>query len=338
MSDKFLHPSELIKDEHNFSTLCVELLKRQKEEWDLCKNGFASLESVQTKIFEFDGFTTAVQFNPGRITSSAAKVDPESIKKRKCFLCLENLPEAQKGILYNQDYVILCNPFPIFKEHFTIPHVRHIPQSMNSDTFEKLLSLAKDLSERHLVFYNGPKCGASAPDHLHFQAGEKAFLPIYKEFQSILKNKAESLYQNSSIDISIVRNIYRNLFVIRSSSSSKAKEYFFYLLEAWKNISNPNADEEPLINVIAWHENQSWTILFIPRAKHRPACYFAEGDDNILLSPASVDIGGICITPLEKDFVKITKDDIVKIYKEVCVDDNTISSIADKFLEKAKAA
>ena len=118
-----------------------------------------------------------VQFNPGRYISTSAKVDEKSINDRKCFLCPANLPEEQKGILYEEEYLILGNPFPIFPEHFTIPNINHVPQQIKNN-FPLMLKLTKDLSKHYVVLYNGPKCGASAPDHFHFQAGTKNFMPI----------------------------------------------------------------------------------------------------------------------------------------------------------------
>jgi|YNPMSStandDraft_1061717.scaffolds.fasta_scaffold10269_4 ATP adenylyltransferase/5',5'''-P-1,P-4-tetraphosphate phosphorylase II len=339
MNNKFINLEELNAKSENLSDLCVALLNNQKNTWDLCQKGYSSLESVQVKFFEFDNFFVAVQFNPGRIASSSAKVDPESIKKRKCFLCLENLPENQKGILYRDEFILLCNPFPIFKEHFTIPHIKHIPQSIShNSTFSSFLNLSKELQKKHLVFYNGPKCGASAPDHLHFQAGEKAFFPLYQNFNDLLKDKSEIVFEKNDIEIRFIKNIYRNHFAIISSNLEIAKNYFFKLFSSWQKISEQPSNEEPLINVISWHENNLWIVLFIPRSKHRPACYFAEGNENILLSPASVDIGGICITPVEKDFMKITKDDIIRIYQEVCITDAQANQIIENFSEIEKAA
>ena len=169
-------------NKNDYSEAAKKLLNKQKDDWQFAANGFESLKSVQTKEFNFDGYKFKVQFNPGRIKSSSAKVDDKSIKERKCFLCLENLPSEQKGILINEEYIILVNPFPIFPEHFTIPQVRHTPQSIKN-SFIDLLEISKELSKYYTVFYNGPKCGASAPDHLHFQAGSKNFMPIDLEFE-----------------------------------------------------------------------------------------------------------------------------------------------------------
>ena len=140
------------------------------------------------------------QFNAGRMTSTSAKVDPKSISERKCFLCEKNLPAEQKGILYNNKYIILCNPFPIFPTHFTLTHKEHQPQRI-LDTFSDMLDLSKDLSKHYSVIYNGPRCGASAPDHLHFQAGNKYFMPIDDEFHQIKNEYGKMIFEDDDLSI-----------------------------------------------------------------------------------------------------------------------------------------
>ena len=170
----------------NLSQKTEALLNHQKDNWDLVKNNFSALENIEIKKFEFDNFYINTQFNPSRITSSSAKVDKKSIANRACFLCADNLPDAQKGINYKDKYIILINPYPIFKQHLTIPHYNHIPQNID-EALGDLLDLSYDLRDNFFVFYNGPKCGASAPDHLHFQAGVKNSTPLeyyYKRIRS----------------------------------------------------------------------------------------------------------------------------------------------------------
>ncbi len=186
--------SNLVK-ENNFADAAKRLFEIQKEQWPMLSSGFKSLETVKSKSFQFDGFKIKAQFNAGRITSTSAKVDPKSISERKCFLCTENLPAEQKGILYNDNYIILCNPFPIFPTHFTLTHKEHQPQRI-LDTFSDMLDLSKDLSKYYSVIYNGPRCGASAPDHLHFQAGNKFFMPIDDEFHQIKNEYGKEIFED----------------------------------------------------------------------------------------------------------------------------------------------
>ena len=264
------------------------LFEEQLNNWLLAADNYKALALVKTKNMEVNGLLYRVQFNPARIVSSAAKVDAQSIKERRCFLCSDNRPAEQKGIVFDDRYLLLINPYPIFPRHLTIPALEHTPQLI-SDRFGDMLNLAKVLDD-YVLFYNGPKCGASAPDHFHFQAGNKGFLPI----QTDGKSRGE----------------------IRIESNDK-QEVFNRFREVYQSMElNPN-DDEPMMNLLVWYEEGMWTVCVFPRKKHRPACYSAEGEDNVLISPASVDMGGVFITPLEKDFHKITAEDITTILEEL---------------------
>ena len=143
--------------------IAISLLQEQKSKWQLLADAYRSLDSVKVREIHCDGFSTLLQFNPKRIVSTSANVDEKSVHERKCFLCPQNLPDEQKGVLYREGFLVLCNPAPIFPYHFTISTVQHTPQEIGKfvGTF---LSLAKELSPEFTVFYNGPRCGASAPD------------------------------------------------------------------------------------------------------------------------------------------------------------------------------
>jgi len=329
----------LIRDEElkefaplgSYADKAKALLEQQKSVWDLCKTGYGCLSSVIVKEFEFDHFAVKVQFNPGRITSSTAKVDPKSIKERKCFLCIPNLPAQQKGILFEEDYAILCNPFPIFNEHFTLPNINHVDQRI-SVSFDAFLKLGKAMGDRYTIFYNGPKCGASAPDHLHFQAGDKYFMPIDSEYD-IIKNKlGKEVYLSSKLEVHAVDKYVVNFISMESSDADVLKKAFAAFLDLFNEI-HPN-EEEPMLNIISNYQGNKWRVLLFPREKHRPSCFFAEGDDNITISPASVDMGGFLITPMEKDFNKITKEDIIKLYNEVTLNKAGFEKLTQNFVEE----
>lgn len=291
------------------------LLRHQRLDWHLLAEGYESLASQKFKNFAFDGFTIKVQFNPGRIHSTSAKVDEESINNRKCFLCSENRPEEQKAIQYKKDYLIICNPFPILPEHFTIPHVNHVPQRIKN-SFGIMLSLTKDLSKYYNVFYNGSKCGASAPDHLHFQAGTKNFFPI-EDVISYLRNEfGTTLTDEIGLKVTGIDDGLRKFILIEGKKGRDVQYAFETFYKVYKMISKEN--EEPMMNIVStYREKKGWRVILYMRSKHRPSCYFKEGAEQILLSPASTDFSGICVTPREEDFDKITKEDIVKIFHEV---------------------
>ena len=264
-----------------------QLFDEQLSNWELARNRYKALEQVKTKTLVVCGLEYKVQFNPARIISSAAKVDAQSIRERKCFLCAENRPAEQNGIAFKGRYTILVNPYPIFPRHLTIPSIEHTPQLIAS-RFEDMLDLAQQLDD-YIVFYNGPKCGASAPDHFHFQAGNKGFLPIEKN-----------------------RSMY-NMICIESNNKEDLLDRFRQVYDAMEQKPKGN---EPMMNILAWYETDKWIVCIFPRKKHRPSCYSAKGEANLLISPAAVDLGGVFITPLEKDFEKITAEDIGKILDE----------------------
>ena len=300
------------------------LLQQQKGVWEMLRNGYATLGTVRTREFEFDGFKIKVQFNAGRMISTVAKVDATSIKERKCFLCTENLPPAQKGIPRDGDYLVLCNPFPIFEEHFTISCLRHTPQLIR-DSFPAFLNITRDLGSRYMVLYNGPRCGASAPDHLHFQAGNRAAVPLDAEFDTFKQGQAEKLFDNGRLRVWSSEKCLRRFITFESADASLLERAFAAAYDAF--AAGGATGEEPMLNLLGFYGNGEWRIHAFPRAKHRPAFYFKEGDEKLLISPAAVELGGICTTPREEDFSKVTREHLVQMYQEVCVPAETFAAI-----------
>ena len=272
----------MLKDKVN------QLFKEQLSEWDLAKKNYHALEHVKTKSFILDNKEYKVQFNPARIISSASKVDVQSIRERKCFLCSENLPAEQKVISFKDRYFILVNPYPIFPRHLTIPLMEHTPQLIYP-RFGDMLDIAQQLDD-YVVFYNGPKCGASAPDHFHFQAGNKGFLPIENDMNR------------------------RNAISFESDNKEELLESF---QQIYDNLPLQPGDSEPMMNILTWYDTTKWGVCIFARKKHRPSCYGVEDENSLLISPGAVDLGGMFITPLEKDFEKITVDNVIHILNEV---------------------
>jgi ATP adenylyltransferase/5',5'''-P-1,P-4-tetraphosphate phosphorylase II len=316
---------------HDAASKAAGLLQQQRTVWELLRKGYDSLQSVKTKVFEFDGFQVKVQFNPGRMTSTAAKVDANSIRERKCFLCTENLPPAQRGIPCDGDYLVLCNPFPIFPEHFTIASLRHTPQVIR-DSFDAFLQITRDLGARYTIFYNGPRCGASAPDHLHFQAGNRSFLPIDAEFAAVKQRSAVRLFESASLRVSTMEKSLRHVLAFESADAGVLRRAFDALYAVLQDESAES--EEPMLNVLGFYTGGEWQVLVFPRAKHRPSFYFREGDDKLLISPAAVELGGICTTPREEDFEKVTREHILQLYEEVCVAPDKFASITARLAPK----
>ena len=240
--------------------------------------------NVQTKSFAFGGKTYTVQHNPGRIVSTGAKIDKDTIRHRACFLCDINRPSVQHGLALNERFQLLVNPFPILKQHFTIVLRKHSPQQIEP-YYSDMLDFA-DRLDRMFIFYNGPFCGASAPDHMHFQAGPKDQLPnacLTKYYELRAKNMDEMMI--------LFRKVYDSFPVI-------------------------TGELEPRINVLTWKENDEWVSIVIPRTKHRPSCYEAEGEEKMLVSPGALDMSGLMIIPRVEDFNRLNSELVESIIKE----------------------
>jgi hypothetical protein len=288
------------------------LLEQQKLTWPQLTTGYASLATVRLREIHCRGFSVWLQYNPGRIVSTGAKVDAQSIRERKCFLCVENLPEPQKGIVYKDEFLILCNPAPIFAEHFTISSIHHIPQILDP-SLPTMLDLARDLSPRLTIFYNGPKCGASAPDHMHFQANPMNLIPVEKAAQE----KLHRVFRRSldSVDILTLRDFGRQVIVLESRERENLVAVLAKILNSLRQTVGVN--EEPMINVLCSFADGAWRVIVFPRSKHRPDIFFKEEKERVLISPAAVDIGGLIVTPLEKDFTTVNASLVESIFQEV---------------------
>jgi hypothetical protein len=309
----------------SLTELASSLLDDQKKKWPQLASGYASLDSIRLRQVACVGYSVWLQFNPGRIVSTGAKVDAKSIQERRCFLCVQNLPEAQKGILYKDDFLILCNPAPIFREHFTISHVRHIPQVFNTYS-ASFLELARDLSPRLTVFYNGPKCGASAPDHMHFQASPSGTIPV----EAAVREQDRRVVRRSlhHVDVLTLSNYGRQVIILESKHFENLQRALSDLTESLRNVMGES--DEPMMNLLCSYGDSAWRVIVFPRSKHRPDAYFREGDARILISPAAVDIGGLVITPLEKDFDTVDASVMEGILKEVSLSQEKVDAAIDK--------
>lgn len=301
----------------NLNDQANALVKHQQNNWDLARKNYRALAGVQTKKFDFGHFKIVVQHNPERIRSSAAKTDAKSINERPCFLCLENLPAAQKGIPFQNQYLILVNPFPIFPRHLTIPHLNHTPQRIQN-FFPDMLKLSRELTG-FTLFYNGPKCGASAPDHFHFQAGNTGFLPVEEEFDLLEKHFADIIFRNNKTTVFAIENYLRRFVSLRSSDAEELAAIFnvaFELLPA-------NGEPEPMLNILCNYHQNEWRVIIFPREKQRPSHFFETSEKQIVVGPASVELGGVLILPREEDFRKINKNTLGEIFTEVTLSENT---------------
>jgi ATP adenylyltransferase/5',5'''-P-1,P-4-tetraphosphate phosphorylase II len=309
----------------DFADQCHALLLQQKLTWEMLRTNYAGLEQVRLRNLDFEGFDLRLQYNPRRLTSSAAKVDAKSIRERQCFLCPTYLPGHQRALPFNGNYLVLCNPFPILPEHFTISHRDHVAQSIDG-TLATLLELSKAMGSRYTVFYNGPKCGASAPDHLHFQAGTKDWMPLERDFDLVKQRWGRVLVDRRGLEVTAVFAPLQNFIAIESSDSADIEGAFEVFFSAYQQLAQ--TQDEPMLNILSSYDQGNWRVILFPRAKHRPAAFFAEDDSKILFSPASVDLGGVCVLPVERDFDKLTHDQLGELFQEVSLSEDAFNTLA----------
>nr|WP_319399780.1 DUF4922 domain-containing protein [uncultured Carboxylicivirga sp.] len=304
-----------------------QLIKSQLINWEAAKKNYAGLDKVKTRSLTLSGGSEIkVQFNPERIRSSAAKVDAQSIEARPCFLCESNRPKEQEGVSFD-DYTILINPFPIFRSHLTIPHNNHTPQLIQP-YFQSMLELAYELPD-FTLFYNGPNCGASAPDHFHFQAGNKDFMPIEADFRSGRYANLTGLVDEVAI---YTWGNYNRGVITFMADDMEALVTLFNDLYVLLQKNQPD-EVEPMMNVLTYFEEGELVVHIFPRILHRPDCYFKEGKEQILISPASVDMGGVFITPRLEDYEKLSSTDVEEILNQVCMSSSGCEQFAMLLIE-----
>lgn len=306
----------------NINQQAKELIREHLTFWELAQVNYAALEKVQTRVLEVNGYPVLLQFNPERIRSSAAKIDKASLAARPCFLCEANRPGNQRWIDFGKEYQIMVNPYPIFPQHLTISIRAHQEQRIRG-RYADMLALAEAL-DGFILFYNGPKCGASAPDHMHFQAGNKGFLPLEKNWRQACR---EEVAVKGRAVLYALRNFLQPAFVIVAEDAADAVSLFNHL---YGLLEIKPGEYEPMMNVLAWVEDGKWITCIYPRKKLHPSCYYAEGDANILISPATVEMAGVFITPLEKDFRKVTAADLQQIIHEACLSEEDMDQLISK--------
>lgn len=295
---------------------------RQLEVWTDARHRFRDLKHVETRQFSDQ---LKLQWNPARIVSTGAKIDKKTLGERPCFLCDKNRPKEQMSKQIDEKFHLLVNPFPILPVHFTIPARKHQPQLIykNYGEMHRFISLHSEL----MVFYNGPKCGASAPDHLHFQAGTNGILPLQTNWQRLSRNLTDIISLNDEEKISVVRDFIVPAFVIISKSAESDEALFRRL---YKAMPQRGDETEPMMNIISWRKGEEFISVVIPREKHRPEAYFAEGDAQFVVSPGALDMSGLIITPREEDFRKLTEEKALSLLQECGVSEEKMNAIIAK--------
>lgn len=306
------------------------LIDRQLSQWPLVRDNYATLERAALRSVSLAHSEVILQHNPERRRSSAARVDAASLAARPCFLCREHQPIEQETVEWGGAYKIQVNPYPIFPLHLTIASLEHTPQRLLPRRIDHMLQLAELLPD-WVLFYNGPHCGASAPDHMHFQAGCKGFLPLCDEvLDPTLWPDDERIEATGDGFIGMTQRLDRPLFFIRCERRELAGFYLARLQLAMMQASG--SGDEPMQNLLCWQDSDYCNVVVFPRRKHRPDCY-GEGEGQLLLSPASVDMGGVWACASRRDYDTLTASQLQALYDELCADNATLVCIIDHFYQ-----
>jgi len=328
-----------------------KLFERQLDSWSLASENYMTLSKVLTKEFIIDGLRIKLQYNPNRITSSTASISKSAIQQRPCFLCKKNRPPEQEVLIFKTEskilndvtdengtaisarrFTILVNPFPVFPKHFTITG-DHTQQSIKGN-FGVMLEMARQLYDC-VVFYNGPKCGASAPDHMHFQAGSKGIMPVEVDYSDWKETRTSVLINQEDLKLFILHDFLREGWLLEGKDRTIIEPLFLKLFEKIETFLG-NTDEEPMLNLLCWYENGKWITLIFPRKVHRPSCYFRLDETKYLISPASVEMGGLLVAARPEDFARIEAEDIKQIFSEVSLPESEILMISEQVMELVK--
>ncbi len=301
----------------DFNSRIRALIAQQQKSWPLLRDAIAGLDEVEYKRFTIKGSHVLAQFNPNRIVSTTANIEETTIKQRPCFLCLESLPREERGIRFGDRLIVLCNPFPVLRNHLVISAREHVPQMIEGNLVV-LLDLTRELGDGWFALYNGPKCGASAPDHLHFQACSSEVLPIIREIDSWDRR---TILKTAEIESFTLQSYRINVMVARGENGEVLMTFFDGMIKRLGELTG--TAEEAMINLIVTFESGRWTVILFPRSKHRASSYYAEDESRLTVSPAAIDLSGVLVVPQPDHFARISADDIEQIFAEVTVEERS---------------
>lgn len=293
----------------------TELFEEQIETFELARENYNQLAKVTYRDIVWENFSIRLQYNPARMVSTNAKIDKQTLQTRKCFLCRNFMPADQKGIPYGDHYHIFINPFPIFEQHFTVPANQHTPQSIKNRLAD-MLDLAFDLPS-YTLFYNGPQCGASAPDHFHFQIAPRHLMPLEADIENDRLRKV--ILKKDFYTVFTLNDYLRKVIVLQASDRHVISTLFYHIEDLLRQIIP--AENEAMMNILCWFDNCQWKMCIFPRATRRPWQFFAEGEEKVLFSPGCVDMAGLIITPRQEDFNQYNKILLTDLFQQVSVSD-----------------
>lgn len=282
----------------------MEYIDAQLAEWPLARENYQALGKTERRSMQLGDLTVGIQHNPARIVSTAAKTDAKTLAERPCFLCKKNRPPQQVGMEIAEGWELLLNPYPIFPTHFTIVSKNHKPQ----EGFPlDMVTMAEKLPG-HTVFFNGKRAGASCPDHLHCQAVKTHELPLMQLIEKRHSLDAGRVSSSESLGLDVP-------FGFTSIIITPDLDGMSELARIEDSIGREYISEGRL-NAFVWiDDNGLLRICAVPRNMHRPSCYGSDEGQH-LISPGCIDMTGVIIAPIKKDYDTLTEEDIRKIYKE----------------------
>ena len=297
-----------------------KFIQDQLSVWPLAAANFRALKSMRVRGLKVGGLDAKIQFNPSRIASSTAKIDEASLAARACFLCEEHRPaeqfhlkfEGRKGRRYN----IQVNPYPIFPKHLVIARDQHLPQAIWHH-LPDMLDFACTY-QGFTVYYNGPRAGASAPDHLHFQAVPRWSLPLEVAVDAFLDNPGEHLSRVKDARLYHYRNFTRGVWCIKADTTKSLAKLFYQFLDCCP-VADPGL--EPRFNLYAWFkpEKNEYRVMVVLRTELRSHHYYSDGPDHLTIGPGAAEMAGVFVAPEEADFKKATAAQLEEILSEVSV-------------------
>ena len=310
--------------------LIDKFIKDQLSVWPMAAENYRNLKKAETKHLDVGGLKVLAQYNPCRRISSEAPLDKKSISERPCFLCPENRPAEQTNIEFEgrkgRKYRVTLNPYPIFPSHLVISGFDHTPQSI-WHRYQDLLDFVKE-NQEYLGFYNGPQSGASAPDHMHFQACPQGLMPLQNRVDELLDagegGTLKFLTNVKEARLFQLDEYARGVFVLRGTTAKSTAKLFYRLLDC---APVPEDSDEPRLNLIAWCHGGEYRSAVIFREKHRPHNYFSTDSDHLAMSPGCADMAGVYVVPEKEDFDKLDSRILSQVVEEVAASEATEKEI-----------
>ena len=315
----------------------IKFVGDQLSRWPMACDNFRALKNVKVREMNLGGLMVKLQFNPARMISSAAKLDKKDIAKRRCFLCSENRPENQIKIQFDgrkgKKYHILINPYPIFPDHLVIAADKHTDQSI-LHRYVDMLDMARKY-DSFTFFYNGPRSGASAPDHHHFQAAPNGLMPLCNDVNEFFDGSGgdyiRHLVSANDAHLYHYQKFTTGVFVIRSETAKSAAKLFYRLLDC---ADMPDGESEPLFNLFSYWTGTEYRTIIVFRSRHRSHHYFSEGPDHLTMSPGCADMGGVFIVPVAEEYEKVTTELMTEMLSEVSITTEAQAKIINRLVRR----